>query len=131
MMDEQMMETSSQTIDAASAEAEETSSPGWGHSALMNEIIEALRTVYDPEIPVNVFDLGLIYRIDVKEQGFIDIDMTLTALGCPVAGEMLSWVKTAVNGVTGVADTKVNLVFDPPWDQSNMSEEAKLELGLS
>ena len=96
----------------------------------MNDIIGALRTVFDPEIPVNVFDLGLIYRIDVKDQGIVEIDMTLTAPGCPVASEMLGWVKTAVNGLEGVAEAKVNLVFDPPWDQSRMSDEAKLELGL-
>ena len=132
IMDEPMMDESSQTIDEAPATATgETSSSGRVYSALMNDIIAALRTVFDPEIPVNVFDLGLIYRIDVKEQGIIEIDMTLTAPGCPVAGEMVGWVKTAVNGLTGVAETNVNLVFDPPWDQSNMSEEAKLELGLS
>ncbi len=132
IMDEPMMDESSQTIDEAPATATgETSSSGPVYSALMNDIIAALRTVFDPEIPVNVFDLGLIYRIDVKEQGIIEIDMTLTAPACPVAGEMLGWVKTAVNGVAGVSETNVNLVFDPPWDQSNMSEEAKLELGLS
>ena len=127
-----MMDTSSQTLDAAAATATgDASSPGWVQDGLMSDIIGALRTVHDPEIPVNVFDLGLIYRIDVKEQGIIEMDMTLTAPGCPVAGEMLGWVKTAVNGVAGVSETNVNLVFDPPWDQSNMSEEAKLELGLS
>jgi FeS assembly SUF system protein len=86
--------------------------------------------VHDPEIPVNVFDLGLIYRIEAKDQGFVEIDMTLTAPGCPVASEMLGWVKAAVSSVNGVAEVQVNLVFDPPWDQSRMSEEAKLELGL-
>lgn len=127
-----MMDTSSQTLDAAAATATgDASSPGWVQDGLMSDIIGALRTVHDPEIPVNLYDLGLIYRIDVKDQGIVEIDMTLTAPGCPVAGEMLGWVKTAVNGVAGVAETNVNLVFDPPWDQSNMSEEAKLELGLS
>jgi metal-sulfur cluster biosynthetic enzyme len=80
---------------------------------------------------VNVLDLGLIYRIDVKDEGIVEIDMTLTAPGCPVAGEMVGWVAAAVKGVEGVAEAKVNLVFDPPWDQARMSEEAKLELGLS
>jgi metal-sulfur cluster biosynthetic enzyme len=79
---------------------------------------------------VNLYDLGLIYRIDVKDQGLVEIDMTLTAPGCPVASEMLGWVKTAVRGLEGVAEANVNLVFDPPWDQSRMSDEAKLELGL-
>ena len=131
IMDEPMMDESSQTIDEAPATATgETSSSGPVYSALMNDIIAALRTVFDPEIPVNLYDLGLIYRIDVKDQGIVEIDMTLTAPGCPVASEMLGWVKTAVSGLEGVAEAKVNLVFDPPWDQSRMSDEAKLELGL-
>ena len=108
----------------------ETSSLGWAGNGLTSDIIAALRTVHDPEIPVNIFDLGLIYRIDVKDAGLVEIDMTLTAPGCPVASEMLGWVTTAASGVEGVAEAKVNLVFDPPWDQSRMSEEAKLELGL-
>jgi FeS assembly SUF system protein len=127
-----MMDASSETIDAAPATAtEELSSPGWGHDDLTSDIIAALRTVHDPEIPVNIFDLGLIYRIDVKDPGLVEIDMTLTAPGCPVASEMVGWVRTAVSGLEGVAEAKVNLVFDPPWDQSRMSEEAKLELGLT
>ena len=93
-------------------------------------MIEALRTVFDPEIPVNVYDLGLIYRIDFVELGAVEIDMTLTAPGCPVAGEMLSMVQKAVGGVDGVGPVKVNLVFDPPWDMSRMSDDAKLELNL-
>jgi len=125
------MDTSSQTLDAAAATATgDASSPGWVQDGLMSDIIGALRTVHDPEIPVNLYDLGLIYRIDVKDQGIVEIDMTLTAPGCPVASEMLGWVKTAVSGLEGVAEAKVNLVFDPPWDQSRMSDEAKLELGL-
>jgi FeS assembly SUF system protein len=123
-----MMDTSSQTLDAAAATATgDASSPGWVQDGLMSDIIGALRTVHDPEIPVNLYDLGLIYRIDVKDQGLVEID---TAPGCPVASEMLGWVKTAVSGLEGVAEAKVNLVFDPPWDQSRMSDEAKLELGL-
>jgi FeS assembly SUF system protein len=126
-----MMDTSSQTLDAAAATATgDASSPGWVQDGLMSDIIGALRTVHDPEIPVNLYDLGLIYRIDVKDQGIVEIDMTLTAPGCPVASEMLGWVKTAVSGLEGVTEAKVNLVFDPPWDQSRMSDEAKLELGL-
>jgi len=125
------MDTSSQTLDAAAATATgDASSPGWVQDGLMSDIIGALRTVHDPEIPVNLYDLGLIYRIDVKDQGIVEIDMTLTAPGCPVASEMLGWVKTAVSGLEGVTEAKVNLVFDPPWDQSRMSDEAKLELGL-
>jgi FeS assembly SUF system protein len=93
-------------------------------------IVAALRSVYDPEIPVNVYDLGLIYRIEIGAQGAVEIDMTLTAPACPVAGEFMNWVRSAVAGVDGIGAVKVNLVFDPPWDQSKMSEDAKLELGF-
>lgn len=93
-------------------------------------IIAALRTVFDPEIPVNVYDLGLIYRIEPGDHGVVEIDMTLTAPGCPVAGEMLSMVQKAVNAVEGVGGVEVRLVFDPPWDKSRMSEDVQLELGL-
>jgi FeS assembly SUF system protein len=102
-----------------------------GHlSPLTDVIIAALRTVHDPEIPVNIYDLGLIYKIMPNYQGFVEIDMTLTAPGCPVAGEILNWVQKAVSDVEGVDRVKVNLVFDPPWDKSMMSEAAQLELGL-
>lgn len=93
-------------------------------------VIAALRTVFDPEIPVNIYDLGLIYRIDVTRPGFVAIDMTLTAPGCPVADQILNQVRAAVAGVEGAETVTVNLVFDPPWDKSKMSEEAKLELGF-
>ena len=96
----------------------------------IDDIITALRTVYDPEIPVNIYDLGLIYRIEPRDQGVVEIDMTLTAPGCPVAGDIVGWVEKAVRGVDCVAGVKVNLVFDPPWDKSRMSDEVKLELGL-
>ena len=97
---------------------------------LIERIIAALRTVHDPEIPVNIYDLGLIYRIEPVAAGAVEIDMTLTAPGCPVAGEMLNWVEKAVIDVEGVSSAKVNLVFDPPWDKSRMSEDVQLELGL-
>jgi FeS assembly SUF system protein len=97
---------------------------------LIDGIIAALRTVHDPEIPVNVYDLGLIYRIEPLAAGSVEIDMTLTAPGCPVAGEMVRWVEDAVRSVEGVEIVKVNLVFDPPWDKSRMSEDVQLELGL-
>lgn len=93
-------------------------------------IIVALRSVYDPEIPVNVYDLGLIYRIEIGAERAVEIDMTLTAPACPVAGEIMNWVRNAVEGVGGIGVVKINLVFDPPWDQSKMSDEAKLELGF-
>ena len=95
-----------------------------------DDIIVALRTVHDPEIPVNVYDLGLIYRIATKDRGDVEIDMTLTAPACPVAGELLGWVRKAVSDVAGVGTVTVNLVFDPPWDQSRMSDDARLELGF-
>ena len=100
------------------------------NETLIAGIVAALRTVHDPEIPVNVYDLGLIYRIEPKDSGLVEIDMTLTAPGCPVAGEMLSWVEKAVIEVDGVDKVEVRLVFDPPWDSSRMSDDVKLELGL-
>ena len=101
-----------------------------GANDLIEAVIAALRTVHDPEIPVNIYDLGLIYRIAPDHQGAVEIDMTLTAPGCPVAGEMMNWVRTAVSDVDGIESVKVNLVFDPPWDKSKMSEDVQLELGL-
>jgi FeS assembly SUF system protein len=97
---------------------------------LTADIVGALKTVYDPEIPADIYELGLIYKIDIADDRQVEIDMTLTAPGCPVAGEMPLWVENAVNAVPGVSGTKVNLTFDPPWDQSRMSEEAKFALGM-
>jgi FeS assembly SUF system protein len=97
---------------------------------LTNDIIKALKTVYDPEIPADIYELGLIYRVDVSDEGVVEIDMTLTAPGCPVAGEMPIWVKNAVSAVPGVSDVKVNMVFNPPWDQSRMSDEARVALDM-
>ena len=97
---------------------------------LTDKIIRELKTVFDPEIPVDVFELGLIYKIDIDDDMKVDIDMTLTAPGCPVAGQMPGWVEEAVKRVPGVADVKVTMTFDPPWDPSRMSEEAKLELNM-
>ncbi|MFZ1991170.1 MAG: SUF system Fe-S cluster assembly protein [Alphaproteobacteria bacterium] len=98
--------------------------------ALTQALITELKTVYDPEIPVDIYELGLIYKIDVSDEKDIAVDMTLTAPGCPVAGEMPGWVEDAVKRVPGVRNVTVNLVFDPPWDPSKMSEEAKLELNM-
>lgn len=94
------------------------------------DIVAALKTVYDPEIPSDIYELGLIYKIDVSDERDVEIDMTLTAPGCPVAGEMPQWVENAVRAVPGVGEVKVNLVFDPPWDQSRMSDEARLALNM-
>lgn len=98
--------------------------------ALTDKLIAAFKSVYDPEIPVDIFELGLIYRVDVSDDRDVVVDMTLTAPGCPVAGEMPGWVQDAVEGVEGVRSGTVNLVFEPPWDQSKMSDEAKLALNL-
>jgi len=97
---------------------------------LEQDAIAGIRTVFDPEIPVNVYDLGLIYRLDVSNPEQIEIDMTLTAPGCPVAGELLKRVERAVLLAPGAKGVKMNLVFDPPWSPANMSDEAKLELGM-
>lgn len=100
------------------------------HDQLKDDIVGALKTVYDPEIPVDIYELGLIYRIDVDQERNVELDMTLTAPGCPVAGDMPGWVENAVAAVPGVGQVKVNLVFDPPWDTSRMSDEARLSLNM-
>jgi FeS assembly SUF system protein len=97
---------------------------------LREQVEDALRQVYDPEIPVNIFELGLIYGIDISEEGAVGIRMTLTAPNCPAAGAMPAEVESRVAAVEGVTSAAVELVWDPPWDQSRMSEAAKLELGL-
>lgn len=98
--------------------------------ALTAQIVTALKTVYDPEIPVNIYDLGLIYSIDIDERGNVAIDMTLTAPACPVAGILPKQVQKAVEGVGDVDQVSVRLVWDPPWGQERMSDEARLSLGL-
>ena len=97
---------------------------------LGQELIAALKTVYDPEIPVDIYELGLIYKVDVADNKDVTIDMTLTAPGCPVAGEMPGMVKDAVKTVKGIGEVTVNMTFDPPWTPDRMSEEAKLELNM-
>ena len=97
---------------------------------LTDQLIEKLKTVFDPEIPVDIYELGLIYKVDVSEDRDVAIEMTLTAPGCPVAGEMPDWVRDAVLKVDGIKSCAVNLVFDPPWDPSRMSDEAKLQLNM-
>jgi FeS assembly SUF system protein len=93
-------------------------------------VVDGLRTVYDPEIPVNIYELGLIYGVEVEPSGVVTIRMTLTAAGCPAAQSLPLEVEQRVRAVPGVTDVKVDVVFDPPWDQSLMSEAARLELGL-
>ncbi|HET7549073.1 MAG TPA: SUF system Fe-S cluster assembly protein [Usitatibacter sp.] len=97
---------------------------------LRDNVIAALRTVYDPEIPINIYDLGLVYEIDLKPEGRVDIRMTLTAPACPVAGEMPGVVEDRVMQVPDVSEVRVDLVWEPPWTRDMLSEEAKLQLGL-
>lgn len=99
-------------------------------AALTDDIIAALKSVYDPEIPVDIYELGLIYKVDVSDDRDILIEMTLTAPGCPVAGTMPEMVADAVRSVEGVGDVKVNMTFDPPWDASRMSDEARVALNM-
>jgi FeS assembly SUF system protein len=95
---------------------------------ITTDLIGVLKTVYDPEIPVDIYELGLIYKVDLDDNRNLSIDMTLTAPGCPVAGEMPGWVENAARSVEGIQDVTVNMVYDPPWDASRMSEEAQVAL---
>ena len=122
--------SSSETFADTWAEPQTAALPQAELDRLTDELIAALKTVYDPEIPVDIYELGLIYRVDVNDDRDVVVDMTLTAPGCPVAGEMPGWVETAVEKVEGVRSAKANLVFDPPWDSSKMSDEAKLALNM-
>ncbi len=97
---------------------------------LESEIVRTLKNIFDPEIPVNIYDLGLIYEVDVDEESRVTITMTLTAPNCPMADDLIAEVHQRVKEIDGVQEVKVKLVFDPPWDKSMMSEEAKLELGM-
>jgi len=115
---------------APEMDGQESAIPADELRRMTDDMIAALKTVYDPEIPVDIFELGLIYKIDVDDDRNVTIDMTLTAPGCPVAGDMPGWVENAVASVEGVQDVKVNLVFDPPWDPSRMSDEARVALNM-
>lgn len=119
-------------MDDAAAPIESTSPPlsQAELDVLTDKLIEKLKTVFDPEIPVDIYELGLIYKVDVSDDKDVAIDMTLTAPGCPVAGEMPGWVEDAVREIEEIRSVKVDLVFDPPWDPSRMSDEAKLALNM-
>ncbi len=119
MSDETAIETKAQ---ASTIPADEL-------ARLTDDIVSALKTVYDPEIPSDIYELGLIYKIDIEDDRSVKIDMTLTAPGCPVAGEMPGWVANAVSAVEGVSDVDVQMVFDPPWTPDRMSEEAQVAVG--
>lgn len=115
---------------AAEAKAAPVSAiPADDLARLTDDIVSALKTVYDPEIPADIYELGLIYKIDIEDDRSVKIDMTLTAPGCPVAGEMPGWVQNAVGTVEGVSDVEVNMTFDPPWTPDRMSEEAQVAVG--
>jgi len=135
-MDHPMTETQTDAVNtsgevaANDAQINASAIPQGELDMLTDDLIGAIKTVYDPEIPVDIYELGLIYKIDVSDDRDIEVDMTLTAPGCPVAGEMPQWVSDAIGSVDGVGDVKVNLVFDPPWTPERMSEEAKVALNM-
>ena len=108
--------------------AAESALPQGELNRLSDEVVSAIKTVYDPEIPADIYELGLIYKVDLDDNRHLTIDMTLTAPGCPVAGEMPGWVENAAMSVEGIQGVTVNMVFDPPWDQTRMSEEAQVAL---
>lgn len=132
-MDDTKTETAISDSDAFAASWDEPQKSALSQAELdklTDDLIEALKTVYDPEIPVDIYELGLIYKVDVSDDRDVLVEMTLTAPGCPVAGEMPGWVEAAVMKVEGVKSARANLVFDPPWDSSKMSDEAKLALNM-
>ena len=112
-----------------SGEAEPSKIPQDELNRITDDLIAAFKTVFDPEIPVDIYELGLIYKVDIEDDRTVKIDMTLTAPGCPVAGEMPGWVENAVRTVEGVMDVEVDMVFDPPWTPDRMSEEAQIAVG--
>ncbi|WP_313005249.1 SUF system Fe-S cluster assembly protein [Brevundimonas sp.] len=132
-MDDAKTETAISESDAFAASWDEPQKSALSQAELdrlTDDLIAALKTVYDPEIPVVIYELGLIYKVDVSDDRDVLVEMTLTAPGCPVAGEMPGWVEAAVMTVEGVKSARANLVFDPPWDSSKMSDEAKLALNM-
>lgn len=128
-MDDQTI-TKSETFAEAWDAPQKSALSGDELARLTDQMIEALKTVYDPEIPVDIYELGLIYKVDVSDDRDVLVEMTLTAPGCPVAGEMPGWVEDAVMKVEGVRSARAQLVFDPPWTPAMMSDEAKLSLNM-
>ena len=122
-------EATAKTSDATEEAAKPSSIPPDELARLSDDVISALKTVYDPEIPADFFELGLIYKIDIEDDRMVKIVMTLTAPGCPVAGEMPGWVENAVGAVEGVSGVTVEMTFDPPWTPDRMSEEAQVAVG--
>jgi FeS assembly SUF system protein len=130
-----MSETEAKTAETAPGESpnkpaiEATTIPAEELERLTSGIVAALKTVYDPEIPADIYELGLIYKVDIDDSRHVSVDMTLTAPGCPVAGDMPTWVEDAVAAVPGVSGAKATVVFDPPWSPERMSDEAKVAIG--
>jgi FeS assembly SUF system protein len=130
MMDELTPETAEIKPDESlSGKVSASAIPEDELARLTDDIVSALKTVYDPEIPADIYELGLIYKIDIEDDRSVKIDMTLTAPGCPVAGEMPGWVQNAVGAVEGVSNVEVAMTFDPPWTPDRMSEEAQVAVG--
>jgi len=132
-MDRDIIDLSAPKAEAppvAASDEGESSIPKEELARLTDDIVTALKSVYDPEIPVDIYELGLIYQVDVSDDRDVTVTMTLTAPGCPVAGEMPGWVEQAVESAPGVRGAKVEMTFDPPWTPERMSDEAKLELGM-
>jgi len=121
--------TDTEKKDQTTAQPVVTAIPPAELDRLTDDIIAALKTVYDPEIPADIYELGLIYRIDIEDDRSVKIEMTLTAPGCPVAGEMPGWVENAVSAVEGISHVEVSMTFDPPWTPDRMSEEAQVAVG--
>lgn len=125
---ENTAEAAPEAVDKRISTAHSGSLPAEEVERITTDLIGALKTVYDPEIPVDIYELGLIYKVDLDDDRNLTIDMTLTAPGCPVAGEMPGWVENAARSVEGIQDVTVNMVFDPPWSAEMMSEEAQVAL---
>ncbi len=130
--EQSLPETCAHTVEVAKEAAHATSSSLSQEELqrLTDDMVAALKTVYDPEIPVDIYELGLIYRIDVDDDRNVEVDMTLTAPGCPVAGQMPGWVADAVSGVPGTGEVTVTITWDPPWTMDRMTEDAKMALGM-
>ena len=128
-MDETTMAEAAPQEAATNDVVTASSMPADELARLTDDIISALKTVYDPEIPADIYELGLVYKIDIEDDRTVKIEMTLTAPGCPVAGEMPGWVQNAVSAVEGISDVDVTMTFDPPWTHDRMSEEAQVACG--
>jgi FeS assembly SUF system protein len=126
----ELIDANAAPTKAGEGEAKPSAIPQEELDRITDELIQELKKVYDPEIPVDIYELGLIYKVDINDDRHVDIEMTLTAPACPVAGEMPGWVEDAARKVPGVKSAKASLVFDPPWDPSRMSDEARLQLNM-